>query len=161
MKAWTDRKRVVLFATLCVAVAIAIVTVAAVVDEYARREVRVRVEAEYFMALRKAVADAVREELQRNGCDDRAGVAAAMQFLAEERRHMALQIQEPDWGWQIERYRFTIVWRATWTARFQVDRRHRVANVRTNREFEDELKGVVCIPACGKIACWAGSLLGL
>ena len=161
MKAWTNRKRVVVLAALCAVAAIAIVAAVAVVDEYASREVRARVKVEYFKQLRKAVADAVEEELQRNGCDERAGVAAAMQFLAEERKHMVLQVHAPSWGWQVERYRFTIRWRSTWIARFQVDRTHRATNVRTNREFEDELRDVVCVPACGKIACWAGSLLGL
>ena len=129
--------------------------------KYASREVRARVRVEYFEQLRKAVADAVEEELHRNGCDEPAGVAAAMQFLAEKRKHMALQVHAPSWGWQIERYRFTIRWRSTWIAKFQVDRTHRATNVRTNREFEDKLRDVVCVPACGKIACWAGSLLGL
>lgn len=161
MKVWTNRKRVVVVASLCAAGAIAIVTVVVVVDEYASREVRARVKVEYSEQLRKTVADAVEKELQRNGCDERSGVAAAMQFLAEERGHMVLQIHAPKWGWQVGRYRFTIRWRSTWIAKFQVDRWHRATNVRTNREFEDELRDVVCVPACGKIACWAGSLLGL
>lgn len=161
MSAWTNWKRTVVLAALFGTVVIAIVTVVAVVDEYARSQVRARVQAEYFAQLRRAVADAVGKELQRNGCDDRAGVAAAMQFLAKERRHIALQVYEPDWGWEVEGYRFTIRWRSTWIASFQVNRRHQVTNIRTNKTFEGELKEVVCPPACGGALCWLNDLLSL
>ena len=162
MKAWSNRKRVVFLAAICVVAAIATAIAVAAIDDYARSEVRTRVEALYFEELRKTVAKEVEEELRRNGCDARAGVEAANRFLAEERRHMSLRIYEPDWGWQVDRYRFTIRWRSTWLAEFEVDdETYKAIGVRVNKEFEDAVKNVVCVPACGRLGCLLGDLFDL
>lgn len=162
MKTWSSRKRVTLLAVICAAVAIAIAIAVATIDDYARDEVRTRVEAEYFGELRKVVAREVEKELEENGCNAPPGVEAAKQFLAEERKYMRLEIHGPDWGWQVDRYRFTIRWRSTWIAKFNVDdETYEALDVRVNKEFEDALKAVVCVPACGRVGCFFGDLLGL
>ena len=163
MKAWSNRKRVVFLAAICVAAAIATVIAVAAIDDFARSEVRTRAEAVYFEKLRKTVAKEVAEKLQRNGCDARAGVEAANRFLAKERRHMSLRItHEPDWGWQVDRYRFTIRWRSTWIAKFKVDdETYEAIDDIVNKEFEDTVKDVVCRPACGRVGCFFGDLFDL
>ena len=163
MKAWSSRKRVVFLAAICVVAAIATAIAVSVIDDYARGEMRTRVEALYLKELRKTVAEEVEEGLRRNGCDGPAGVAATNRFLAEERKHMSLRItHEPDWGWQVDRYRFTIRWRSTWIAKFRVDdETYEAIDVRVNKEFEDAVKNVVCVPACGRLGCFFGDLFGL
>lgn len=162
MKTWSSGKRVTLLAAICAVVAIAIAIAVAAIDDYTRDEVRIRVEAEYFEELSKVVAREVKKELEENGCNAPPGVEAAMQFLSEERKHMRLQIRGPDWGWQVDRYRFTIRWRSTWIAKFNVDdKTYEAIDVRVNKEFENALKGVVCVPACGRVGCFFGDLLGL
>lgn len=151
MKAWSSRKRVVFFAAICVTAAIATVIAVAAIDDYARGEVRNQAQAVYFKELRKAVADEVTEGFRQNGCDDQAveGLAAADRFLAEERKHIRLQIREPNWGWQVDRYRFTIRWRSTWIAKFKVnDKTYKPINRIVNEEFKDVLENEVCGLAC-------------
>ena len=160
-----NRKRIVATVAICAAAAITVAVAVAVVDEYARREVKTRVEAAYFPELRRAVVEEVKKKLPFV-CNEQAGVGAAERFLEEERRHITLQVDhEPDWGWQIERYRFTIQWRHTWVAEFKVYQTQRATIVRKNasriREFEDELKAAICEPACGRLGCSVGNLLGL
>ena len=163
MKVWSNRKRVVFFATICVVAAIATAIVVSAIDDYARSEVRTRAEAVYFEKLRKTVAKEVAEKLQKTGCDVRAGVEAGDQFLTEEREHMSLWItHEPDWGWQVDRYRFTIRWRSTWIAKFKVDdETYEAIDDVVNKEFEATVKDVVCRPACGRLGCILGDLFGL
>lgn len=159
MKAWSIRKRVVLLAAICVAVAIATAVAVAAIDDYARGEVRTRAKAMYFGEVRKTVVEEVRKELERNGCNAPPGVEAAKRFLAEERKHMRLQIHEPDWGWQVDRYRFTIRWRSTWIAKFKVDdETYEAIDDVVNKEFEDALKNSVCGLGC-RIDCLVGGFL--
>ena len=151
MKAWSNRKREVFFAAICVVAAIATAIVVSAIDDYARGEVRNQAEAVYFKELRKAVAEEVKEGFRRNGCDEQAveGLAAADRFLAEERRYIRLQIREPDWGWQVDRYLFTIRWRSAWIAEFRVDdETYKPINRRVNEEFRDVLEKAVCGPRC-------------
>ena len=102
MKTWSNRKRVVFLAAICVVAAIATAIAVAAIDDYARSEVRTRAKAVYFEELRKTVAEEVSEKLQKTGCDVRAGVKAGDRFLTGEREHMSLWItHEPDWGWQV------------------------------------------------------------
>ena len=162
MKAWSNRKRVVFLAAICVAAAIATVIAVAAIDDYARGEVRNQAEAVYFKELRKAVAEEVTEGFRQNGCDDQAveGLAAADRFLSEERKHIRLQIREPDWGWQVDRYRFTILWRSTWIAEFRVDdETYKPINRIVNEEFKDVLENEVCRLAC-LIDCALNGLFG-
>jgi len=162
MKAWSSRKRVVFFAAFCVAAAIATAIAVAAIDDYARGEVRNQAEAVYFKGLRKAVAEEVTEGFRQNGCDEQAveGLAAADRFLVEERRHMSLQIREPDWGWQVDRYRFTILWRSTWIAKFKVnDETYEPIDDIVNAEFRDVLENTVCGLRC-RLDCVFGGLFG-
>ena len=159
---WLKRRRIVATVAICAAAAIAVAVAAAVVDEYARSEVKTRVEAAYFPELRRAVVEEVKKKLPFV-CNEQAGVGAAERFLEEERRHITLQVDhEPDWGWQIERYRFTIQWRHTWVAVFKVYRTQRVAIVRENErtieEFVNKLKAAICKPACGGAVCTLGEV---
>ena len=163
MKVWFSRKRVVFLAATCVAAAIVTAIAVAAIDDYARSEVRTRAEALYFEKLRKTVAEEVNEKLQETGCDVRAGVKAGDRFLTGEREHMSLRItHEPDWGWQVDRYRFTIRWRSTWIAKFKVDdETYEAIDDVVNKEFEATVKDVVCRPACGRLGCILGDLFGL
>ena len=160
MKAWSNRKRVVFFAAICVAAAIATVIAVAAIDDYARSKVRNQAQAMYFKELRKAVAEEVAEKFQENGCDAPAGVEAAKQFLAKERKHIRLLIREPDWGWQVDRYRFTIRWRSTWIAKFKVnDETYEPIDDIVNAEFRDVLENTVCGLRC-RLDCVFGGLFG-
>ena len=160
---WSGRKRLVVLVLLCVVVAAAVGVSVAAVDDYARREVAGRAQAEYFERLSDFVVMAVREELTSNGCSNvQAGVDAARQFLKQERHQMRLDIRAPDWGWQVERYRFTIRWRNSWIAKFKIDQAGEARVLETNREFEGQLREEVCPPACGGIiVCWLGDLFGV
>ena len=162
MKTWSNRKRVVFFAAICVAAAIATVIAVAAIDDFARSEVRNGAEAVYFRELRKAVAEEVHEGFRQNECDDQAveGLAAADRFLSEERKHIRLQIREPDWGWQVDRYRFTILWRSTWIAEFRVDdETYKPINRIVNEEFKDVLENEVCGLVCA-VDCILDGLFG-
>ena len=162
MKTWSNRRRVVFLAAICVVAAIATVIAVAAIDDYARGEVRKQAEEVYFKELRKAVAEEVEEGFRQNGCDEQAveGLAAADRFLAEERRHIRLQIREPNWGWQVDRYRFTIRWRSTWIAEFSVDdETYKPINRIVNEEFKDVLENKVCRLEC-LIDCALNGLFG-
>lgn len=159
---WSRRKRVV--ALIVVGVMVAVVTgiSIAVIDDYARGEVRRRVQAEYFEQVSQVVLEDVKKKLPIV-CNEEAAVRATKRFLAEERRHITLQVHEPDWGWQVERYRFTIQWRRTWIAEFKVDKTHQATivrwNARTVEKFEDKLKDAICEVTC--VGCAFGRFLGL
>lgn len=148
------RKRGVVVVGVCI-VAVAVVAGSiAVVDEYAGRVVKDRVEAEYFVGLREQLIEEVETKLRKGGCDVEAGVVAAHGFLRKERRHMALAVtRQPKWGWQLQRYRFTIRWRATWLAEFRLNERRKPEDVNINSAFEEEVESAVCNPACGWLKC--------
>ena len=147
---WSRRKRVVVLAAFCV-LAVAVVGISIlVVDDYARRDVKTKAQEEYFDRLSHVAAERVAERLRSAGCRRvQAGVDAAQQFLKRERSQMTLVIHSPDWGWQVERYQFTIRWRSTWIAEFELDQRGQVSVINTNCEFEGQLHDVVCEPGCG------------
>ena len=146
---WSRRKRVVVLVVLCVVLAAVVGISVAAVDDYARQEVVRRTQAEYFERLSEIVVEAAREELAANGCPNvQAGVDRARQFLRRERNEMWLGIRAPDWGWQVERYRFTIRWRNTWIAKFKVNRAGQAKVLETNQEFEERMRKVVCGTGC-------------
>lgn len=160
MNEWSRRKRVVLLIMVGAIVTVVTGISIAVIDDYARGEVRSRAQAEYFPQLSHVVAEAVEKQLRDNGCSDvQAGVEAARQFLAQERNQMRLEIKVPDWGWQIERYRFTIRWRSSWIAEFRLDASGSARVVAKNQKFEDRMGDIVCPPACGgRVVCALGNI---
>lgn len=161
MKAWSIRKRVVFVASICVAVAAAAAIAVAMIDDYARSEVKRRAKAIYFEKLNVAVAEEVGKRFRQNGCSERVsveGLGAAKRFLAKERKHMSLQIGEPDWGWQVDRYRFVIRWRSTWIAKFRIyykthDQTYGVIDKVVNKKFKDVLENTVCGLGC-RVKCF-------
>ena len=74
MKAWSNRKRVVFVASICVAVATAAAIAVAMIDDFARSEVKRRAKAVYFKELNVAVAEEVKERFRQNGCSERVSV---------------------------------------------------------------------------------------
>ena len=161
MKAWSNRKRVVFVASICVAAAAAVAIAVAMIDDYARSEVKRRAKAIYFEELNVAVAEEVGKRFRQNGCSERVsvrGLGAAKRFLAKEQKHMSLQIRAPDWGWQVDRYRFAIRWRSTWIAKFNIyydmcDQTYGVTDRIVNGKFKDVLEDVVCGLGC-RVKCF-------
>ncbi len=149
------RKRGVVVVGVCI-VAVAVVAGSiAVVDEYAGRVVKDRVEADYFDGFRDHLIEEVETKLRESSCNVQAGVTAAHNFLKKERGHIAVAVtRQPKWGWQVQRYRFAIRWRSTWLAEFRIKKKHEPEVLEINPEFEDEVESAVCNPACGVLKCW-------
>ena len=144
------RKRGVVVVGVCV-----VAGSIAVVDEYAGRVVKDRVEAEYFAGLRDHLIEEVEAKLRKGGCNVQAGVTVAHNFLKKERDHITVAVtRQPKRGWEVQRYRFTIRWRSTWLAKFRINEKRKPQVLERNSAFEDEVESAVCNPACGWLKCW-------
>lgn len=143
------KKHVIVFGVGGLVVAAAVAALAVdLIDDHTRREVRARVEAEYFAGVRKYVVDTATEKLQGR-CDVADGIAAADEFLNKERDHMALQVvHQPKWGWQVQRYRFAISWRSKRIATFRLDKAYKPVVLEQGSAFGQEVEKEVCKAAC-------------
>lgn len=148
------RKRVIVFGVGSLLIAAAAISVALFFHEYFRREVKAHVEAKYFAGIEEYVIGTVKEKLRESKCDEQKGIAAAREFLNSQRRHLALIVtDEPEWGWQVQRYRFAIRWKSTTIASFRLDKTYKPIVDQKGSAFHDKIKNEVCWPACGWW-CW-------
>ena len=145
-KLWraVTRKRNIL---LVVVGLLAATTAVGLFDAFARYAVKALVAAEYFPGIREHTFDSVKEELPFF-CDEAEGIRAAREFLNRERSRMKLTTKEPQWGWQVQNYLFTIWWRNTWVAKFRISEEHRPINEGVNPKFKEEISDAVCEGAC-------------
>lgn len=150
-KLWraATRKRKVLLVVVGILAAAAAV---GLFDALARYAVKASVAAEYFPGIRNHTFNTVEEEL-RGVCDVTKGIRAAGEFLNKERNHMILRTNEPQWGWQVQDYRFTVLWRNTWATSFRIGEKRQPVNIEINQKFKDEIEDAVCEPACGWFKC--------
>lgn len=149
------KKHLIVFGVGGLVVAVAVAALAVdLIDDHTRREVKARVEAEYFAGVREYVVKTATEKLQGR-CDVADGIAAAKEFLNKERNHMALQvIHQPKWGWQVQHYRFAIIWRSKRIATFTLGKNDPVIALgRDSAAFKQEIEEAVCTPACGWLPC--------
>lgn len=157
------KKQVIVFGVGGLVVAAAVAALAVdLFDDHTRRQVKARVKAEYFAGVREYVVDTATAKL-RGRCNVAAGIAAAKEFLNKERDHMALQVmRRPKWGWQVQHYRFAIIWRSTTIATFRLDKAYKpVVLERDSAAFEQKIEKPVCEAACGRTKCFIGALIGL
>ena len=136
----------------CCVVAVATISVA-LVDQYVRRAITAGVEARYFADLREIATNIAKAELLDNGCDVEKGIKNAHEFFDKERRHMALESEQPRWGWQIQGYSFKIAWHDTWVAKFKLKRTRQpwnivVRDVNVNPIFKTKIRKEVCPLLC-------------
>ncbi len=144
------KKHVIVFGVGGLVVAAAVAALAVdLFDDHTRRQVKARVEAEYFAGVREHVVKTATAKLQGRCADVAAGIAAADEFLNKERDHMALQVmRRPKWGWQVQHYRFAIIWRSTTIATFRLDKAYKPVVLEQGSAFEQEVGKEVCEAAC-------------
>ena len=124
-------------------------------DGYARGEVLVRAEKEYFSGVEEFVVKAAQKKLQEAGCDEKRGISVARDFLSRERRHFALSVtRQPEWGWEVEGYRFAVLWRSERIATFRLNEKHRPIARQVHSTLPARIEAEICEPACGWWKCW-------